>query len=106
MIHAGTVRKFLSCLNKENDRKRFHFREQYRRHPEKVNFNFPRKLSRFSNVIKINGSLTLKQTNKLNGIVMQIRNHDRNIRIFPQNDSSVCSGSSAIKKFKINKNLI
>lgn len=42
--------------------------------------------------------LTLKQTNKLNGIVTIIRTHERKIRIFPHADASLCISSSATKK--------
>jgi hypothetical protein len=38
--------------------------------------------------------LTLKQTNKLNGIVKNTRTHDRKIRIFPHVDASLVSLSS------------
>lgn len=42
-------------------------------------------------------SLTLKQTNKLNGIVITTRIHDKTINAFPQDAESAFCSSSAVK---------
>ena len=56
-------------------------------------------------LIEINHkSLTLKQINKLNGIVRKTRTHDKNIKILPHVDASPFDSSSAVLKEIENKN--
>lgn len=47
--------------------------------------------------------LTLKQTNKLNGIVMMTRTHDKTINAFPHDSDSAFCSSSATRKGKAQK---
>lgn len=48
--------------------------------------------------------LTLKQTNKLNGIVIQTTTHDKIINAFPHvSESAFCSSSATKKREKNNR---